>query len=580
MTRYCPRWMLLLICVQAVLLLTAAWRTAPGSDEWRHLPSGIMHLKHGDMTPYRVNPPLVRTWAAIPVVVLGYDELRYFPGDFPGMRAESLLGGRYFETYLGKHQLIFSLARFACVPFALLGSFVLFRCGEILFGSGGGVIPSVLWAFSPMVLGFGGTILPDVPAAVFGIASAWGFNRCVKHSDLRAALAGGSFAGVAMLCKSTWLVLLPSLFAGLVISRLLGASSFGKHQLRMLLLLVVTCWVVFAAGYGFRGLFKPLGSYEFVSSRLGGDLSSGATRAGNRFADFPVGAIPVPVPTDYLLGIDTQMRDLESRSESYFLGQRRQEGFWNYYLLGGLIKEPVAYLVLLPVGLLGVLSSRAYRLQEFWIFLVPGCVVMALVTWHYDFCRHLRYALPAYPAFYLLAGGAVGLEGVLPGVRAGFRGVVGLLLVSYCVSSGLAAPHFHAFANRVMGGPSQSWRYFDGSNVEWGESLWAAIDWADKRAKNGPVFELTTFGALLRAHSPHVKNGRFPLGPAMLEASSGTGPPDPERFEQIPDGWWLVTTDVFCKPELRWIAEFPHFHEITPTLRVYRFLRDSDGEVE
>jgi hypothetical protein len=57
-----------LLVVHATMLSWCAARHTPTFHEVGHLPAGLSHLELGRFELYRVNPPLVRTWAAFAVL--------------------------------------------------------------------------------------------------------------------------------------------------------------------------------------------------------------------------------------------------------------------------------------------------------------------------------------------------------------------------------------------------------------------------------------------------------------------------------------------------------------------------------
>ncbi len=57
--------------VHVALLAYAAFRDSPTYDEAVHLPAGVSHWQFGRYELYRVNPPLVRMVAALPVLAAG-----------------------------------------------------------------------------------------------------------------------------------------------------------------------------------------------------------------------------------------------------------------------------------------------------------------------------------------------------------------------------------------------------------------------------------------------------------------------------------------------------------------------------
>src|SRR6516164_7924098 len=60
----------LLLTIHAGLLAWQAWRYSPTIDEPGHLVAGMSHWKFGRFDLYRVNPPLVRLVAALPMLVV------------------------------------------------------------------------------------------------------------------------------------------------------------------------------------------------------------------------------------------------------------------------------------------------------------------------------------------------------------------------------------------------------------------------------------------------------------------------------------------------------------------------------
>ncbi len=64
----CRGCFVLLLVIHTLLLAASAWMHSPTRDEWGHLPAGVSHWQLGQFDLYRVNPPLVRMVAALPVL--------------------------------------------------------------------------------------------------------------------------------------------------------------------------------------------------------------------------------------------------------------------------------------------------------------------------------------------------------------------------------------------------------------------------------------------------------------------------------------------------------------------------------
>ena len=78
-----------LLTAHATLLAWQAWRYSPTIDEPAHLVAGLSHWKFGRFELYRVNPPLVRLVAALPMLLVdpktdwsGFTEAPYARPEF------------------------------------------------------------------------------------------------------------------------------------------------------------------------------------------------------------------------------------------------------------------------------------------------------------------------------------------------------------------------------------------------------------------------------------------------------------------------------------------------------------------
>ena len=89
-------WLALLFVAQTVLLGYSAWIHSPTWDEVGHLAAGISHWKFGRFDLFSVNPPLVRTIAAAPVVLFCDPKMDWDRSD-PKLRSDR-------EAYLAIHE--------------------------------------------------------------------------------------------------------------------------------------------------------------------------------------------------------------------------------------------------------------------------------------------------------------------------------------------------------------------------------------------------------------------------------------------------------------------------------------------
>lgn len=391
------------LLIQHLLMVAwAGWVKSPVFDEFPHLAAGLSHLKYGEFSLYRVNPPLVRAIAAIPVALVEHetDWAEGWPRD-PKSRPEFMLGQRFARANRERSFWLFTLARWACLPFMLLGGWVCFAWGKELYGTASGVTALVLWCFCPNLIGWGATICPDAPAAATGLLAAYLYHRWLRDPSLSRAALAGLALGFALLTKTTWIIL-PPLWL-LLYPYLRPGNVSRRRSLGQLALLLGLSWYTLCAGYGFQGAFRSLHAYTFVSTSLNGGAAPG--EFGNRFRGTFLGELPVPLPEDYVMGIDIQRSEFEKGKWSYLRGEQRFGGWWYWYLYALGVKTPVGSLALLilAIGTWWWLPTRWNRWRDELPVLVPAIALLLLVSSQTGFNRYLRYALPAVPFLYVFA---------------------------------------------------------------------------------------------------------------------------------------------------------------------------------
>src|SRR5438046_1373943 len=86
-----------LLGAHAAILLDGARKNFVTADEVGHIAAGISHWETGTYSMYRVNPPLPRMLAVVPVVLDRPNTAGVQSSDVPGQRAE-MSSGRQFAA--------------------------------------------------------------------------------------------------------------------------------------------------------------------------------------------------------------------------------------------------------------------------------------------------------------------------------------------------------------------------------------------------------------------------------------------------------------------------------------------------
>jgi 4-amino-4-deoxy-L-arabinose transferase-like glycosyltransferase len=396
-----------LLCLHGVLLAWSAARHSPVAGEVSHLPAGLSHLCLGRFDLYRVNPPLVRTVAAMPVALMcpATNWKRYDIS--PTVRSDTEVGRDFLAANGSRSLWFFTIARWACIPFSIVGGYACFRWARKLHGMNAGLLAVVLWCFCPYILGHGFLFTPDAHSAAMGIAANYLFWRWLKRPQFAEGLLAGIVLGLAELTKFTLLVFYPLWIVAWLLYKLpehgIRDAKRWLHEGGMLAAMFCLSAVVVNFGFGFEGSFRRIGEYQFRSELLGGANEAGRATIGNRYSDTWLHAVRMPLPANFVQGIDMQRFDFVRGLPSYLRGQWADHGWWYYYLYALAIKVPLGTWFLVVLAVATTIFGRGYSAsrRDEMVVLAPFIVILLLVSCQTGFSVHSRYVIPALPFLFV-----------------------------------------------------------------------------------------------------------------------------------------------------------------------------------
>lgn len=485
----------LLLLIHAGLLAWIGYKNSPSMDDVAHLSAGLSHWYLGDFTLYKVNPPLARSVAVLPVLVTRpkVDWKSYVRGE----RARAEFGvGQDFMRINGRDGFRYHvLARWACIPFSLVGGTYCFLWGRAIYSPLSGLFALTLWCFSPNVLGNAAMVTPDAPAAALGLAATYHFYHWLEAPGWANALLAGLVLGLAELTKTTWIILFalwPCIWVAwnLYNRPFSAASAWCSQALNLSVILLFSIYLINLA-YGFDGSFRPLKNFEFVSDVLAGNKVHSQT-TGNRFREHWTGVIPVPFPACYVEGIDIQRSDFERKKWCYLAGRQQLGGWWYWYLYAMAVKVPLGTWGLFLMAAIATAVQRKHSaiFAAEMVLLAPAVAVFLLISSQTGFTRYLRYALPAFP-FLMVWMSRVALA--IPLKRAKFA-VAAVALLAWTVESSLAVyPFSISYFNELGGGPMGGHACLVDANIDWGQELLRLKSWLARHPEASPL-HLGNFG--------------------------------------------------------------------------------------
>jgi 4-amino-4-deoxy-L-arabinose transferase-like glycosyltransferase len=472
----------IIVSIHAVLLTYGAYSASPVVDEPAHLVAGLNHWETGTFRLYCVNPPLVRMIAAAPVLLM--ERQRPILKENEDAIRPEYLAADHFSDLNGDalYPMVF-VARLACIPFSMLGGTVCFLWARRLYGNPSDYLALTLWCASPFILGHGALITPDVGAAAMAVLACYTYWRWLRAPSWSDATLAGFALGVALLSKTT-LMLLIIVFPAVWAIQAMLKRSLPAWSLAQVAAIIGIGLLSLNAGYGFEGTGKRLGSYVFRSRLFFGSNGSYAL-GGNRFRQSSLEMVPLPLPENYVRGIDLQRFDFEAEPGSYLLGTWRRNGWWHYYLLGVVVKEPLAlWLLVASAGVARFVVGHPPCARFESLLCVPAVAIFFLVSSQTGLNHHVRYVLAALPFLFV---------GVSQVASTAARWSKWCLLwvwgcvAWYCISSLSVVPYSLTYFNELAGGPQHGRLVLHNSSTDWGQGLFALKQWYDRHPEARPL---------------------------------------------------------------------------------------------
>lgn len=430
-----------LLAIHTCLLAYSAYVHSPTLNEPGHLVAGLSHWEFGRFDVYRVNPPLVKMIAALPVMSVGYEEDWSALYDGPGARPEMAMGEDFVTANGERSIFLFTISRWACIPFSWIGAITCFLWARDLYGRPSGLMACAIWCFEPNILAHASLITPDIGGTALGVAACYTFWKWLKKPTWGQAALTGVVLGLAELCKTTLILFYPLWPLLWLIYRWRDRAKMAIRdwvsEAGMLALRMAIGLYILNLGYGFEGTGTKLMNFQFVSDLFAGrelrvinqrpdpamplhlqsgvswDPSKSSTSdPTNRFATSWLGALPVPLPKNYVLGIDIQQKDFEHYGKpSYLRGEWRDHGWWYYYLYAALIKVPLGlwslgFLALATNTLKNTTSihvkiSNQHYIMDSLVLLTPPLVIFTTASVKIGISEHFRYILPCFPFLFI-----------------------------------------------------------------------------------------------------------------------------------------------------------------------------------
>jgi Dolichyl-phosphate-mannose-protein mannosyltransferase len=516
-----------LLLLMGINLLAAISRKSITNDEIVHIPAGYYHLVAGDFQLNNEHPPLIKMWAALPLLFLQPEEPPAVNSAHEGFMERTWgFHERFWQANRARFRTITFWARAMMVPLTLALGILIFIYARKLFGETAALFAVALYVFEPTVLAHGRVVHTDVPAALTYLLFFFALHSYADAPTLKRALLLAIACATALVTKFSMVVIVPVLaLAGVALfwrgtwkrsgernatplrmsraeteskapsplrsARALQRTSGNRKQLLLHALLVTSVVLVLVnATYYFQS--PPL-----ADSDVSWVMMKSAPAFGALMKAFAV--FSKLVPTYFLFGLYNVIIHNQYGHSTSLLGAHSDLGWWYYFPVAFALKTSLPFLLLSVAALAWSLYRLIIRRERVFAFvLVPFGIYLAIsLTSHINI--GIRHLLPAYP-FLFIASGAL-LARLLTVTRAhrAIVLVIALLLGWTIYEAARTYPDYIPYTNQLTRG-QPDWRYLSDSNVEWGDDVGELATYLKARGETRVTAALSAGWSTLRQY--------------------------------------------------------------------------------
>lgn len=447
-------------------------------DEPIHLTAGYLALAHQDYRIDATHPPLLRMWAAIPMLFMkdvhadvakvhSWPQNTYLPDSY-----------RYASAFVynkknGETGLLAGRMMIAILA-ALLG-LLLFLCSIEWFGFWPATFVLGLFVIEPNLSGHAGLITTDMGASCFYFGSVYFLWRTFREYTAANIIGSSLFFALAITSKFSAVLLGPTFVILTLLAVFWRKTLTFPRALLLVTAIIATSYFAIWAVYGFR--YAPTESSGYLW-KLDGYFSTPQPKDWfsyfcNWIDDHRI------LPNAFIQGFAISIKHAQV-VPSFFAGEINNTGWWYYFPVAFLMKTPTAMLLLL----LWATTCCLKHWRRLGAFELVSMLTAAAIYFAAAVGSHinigLRHILPIYP-FLLVVLGSVIFEAKTSAHWSIFKKVcITVLVVWWSTTFINSYPNTLTFFNHIVGGTENGRKYLTDSNIDWGQHLKPLKRWMDE----------------------------------------------------------------------------------------------------
>lgn len=529
----------LIVLFSFILMFSASIQESATMDELAHIPSGYGYVKYFD---YRLNPehpPLVKALAAFPLLFKNLN----FPINRSAwqkdVNGQWEVGAQFLYESGNNADKIIQWSRLGPIFLTLILIIFIYIWGKELIGRWWALLPSFLFAFSPTVLAHGHYVTTDLGAALGIFMATYYFVRFLFEQSCKNLFLAGIVFGLAQLMKFSAVLLIPFFIFLMIVFYIWKTGSewretaplarFKKFSIRFMryfknfiLIFIIgyaLVYFVYAAFVVNYPIERQKSDTKFILNSFsnGPDLNWESCKL-NSGVDFSrrlrclaeiniwMSGNKILRPMgEYMLGVLMVMQRSSGGNTGYFLGEVSAAGWWYYFPVVFLLKEPLPSLFLIFLAFLlsiyHILKAKSYKLKAIQDYLGTHFSEFSMISfvvfyWLYSVKSPLnigvRHILPTLPFIYILSvesikkwisfealavfNGKDFLKKIISTINNLFFvffkiALFIILIIWYLSETIISSPYYLSYFNQIGGGVFGGYKYVVDSNYDWGQDL-------------------------------------------------------------------------------------------------------------
>lgn len=462
------------------------------TDEEAHIPAGYSYVMLGDYTLNPEHPPLAKLIAGLGFIGSHFSfPVSILHGENKVTDRQWQAGNAFLYHSGNNTNEILLRSRLPILIASVIGLFVCYWLFALISSKKIALVTLVFLALSPTVIAHGHLVTTDVLVMTAATIALLCFVRYLERLTPIYAIAAGVTLAVAQLSKfsAALLFVLYPLAAMLFFYAKQPGVGLGRVVRLALRTVVPVVAVALVTVYGVYSLqvvrLSHVAQNDWIVHAV--DAPSGRWSAP---ALLDLNAVPfMPPVVRYLIGLGGSFGRVELSQGANLLGKDYVNGPHSYFPIISILKTPTPLLVLWTLMGVSIATYVARRLGSFkkfphallgYVRTQPALAIGMLFASVYftvaatgSLDIGIRHLSPLFP--WVAFASALWLVRVLG--RWTYRSLpLGKLLCGGIVAVFVAIavvvyPNYLPYTTELAGGSPQAYRYYNDSNVDWGQSL-------------------------------------------------------------------------------------------------------------